>query len=307
MPPRLYNAGLITSSFHKKGKVYASLTEQERAQRDSNQWYLESYHYVHSQRSVDRIRADGIKVFLDSGAFSALTQGVKIDINKFCDYCHRNADIIEMVSVLDVIDFDDPIKAMKGSFKNLKEMERQGVKALPCYHQGEDPEALKYYVENYDYITIGGLVGTSTEVLRRWLDNIWEKYLTNADGSLKTKVHLFGITSLPLMRRYSPTSFDSSTWVQWARSGLILLPWRGIQLNISAKSSSIKQSGQHLDTYRPIETAALERELIANGSDPQRLRDTYQARWAHNIWAFPKYLELNAPPEKFVNDMPGLF
>ncbi len=307
MPPRLYNAGLVTSNFNKRGKVYSMLSEGERQQRLSNRWYLESYHYVHNQRNVDKIRADGIKVFLDSGAFSALTQGVTIDINKFCDYCHENKDIIEMVSVLDVIDFDDPKRAAKYSYLNLLEMERQGVRPLPCYHQGEPPEVLEHYVKNYPYITIGGLVGSSAEKLQAWLDNIWEKYLVDGEGNLKTKVHLFGITSLPLMRRYNATSFDSSTWVQWAANGLILLPERGIQVNISARSSSRKQNRQHLDTMRPLETDALEAELIRSGSDPQRLRDLYYARWAHNVMAFPRYLELNPPPEKFVQEKPGLF
>lgn len=307
MAPRLFQAGTVTSNFNTKGKVFAQLTDTEKQQRLSSTNFLESYHYVHNQRNVDKIRADGIKVFLDSGAFSALTQGVTIDLGKFCDYCHRNADIIEMVSVLDVIDFDDPKRAAKLSFRNLEEMWRRGVKALPCYHQGEPIEVLEHYVKNYDYITIGGLVGTSAETLRRWLDLIWERCIVDGDGNLKTRVHLFGITSLPLMRRYNATSFDSSTWVQWAANGLILHPNRGVQINVSAKSSSRKQNGQHLDTFRPQETETLEAELIRMGSDPQRLRDVYYARWAHNYWAFPEYLRLNPPAEKFMNDKPGLF
>lgn len=263
--------------------------------RDANQHFLESYHYVHKDAAVKKMRRDGVKVFLDSGAYSASTQGVKIDIGRFCDYIHKNRDIIEMVSVLDDINFADPKGAAKNTYHNLMEMKRRGVHdVLPCYHQGEPVEALEYYIENFDYITLGGLVGSSTKGLMRWLDYLFDKYLTNSDGTLKVKVHLFGVTSLPLMLRYNATSVDSSTWVQWAAMGMILLPYSGRQLNISSQSPFRKQKGQHLDSIRPVEREACEREIVECGADPQRLRDLYYARWAFNCWAFPKFLELRS-------------
>ncbi len=304
---KLYQAGAYTNGFTLHGKVIAMLTEDERRMRLSSQVHLESYHYVHKQRAVDSMRLDGVTVFLDSGAYSAYTQGSTIDINKFCSYCHRNADIIHQVSVLDVIDFTDRQAAVRKSWENLKEMERQGVNTLPCYHFGETPDALQYYVKNYPYITIGGLVGASTRQLQTWLDEVWDKYLTDDNGVPLTKVHGFGITSLPLMRRYPWYSVDSSTWVQWAANGMILLPWRGVQLNISSKSSSRKQNRQHLDTVRDVERETLEAEIIQHGGDPERLREIYQSRWAWNYWAFPEYARLNPAPETFTRNIQGLF
>lgn len=299
----LYNAGIFTSSFDKLGRVYARLTPEEQKLRDSCTHFLESYHYIGKESSVRRIRKEGVKVFLDSGAFSAYSLGEVIDIGRYCDYIHSNQDIIDFPSVLDAIgDY-------KGTYKNQMEMERRGVKPLPCFHYGEPTEVLDYYVANYPYITIGGMVPISTPQLLIWLDRIWQHHLTDENGKPKVKVHGFGLTSLPLMLRYPWYSVDSSTWVQWAANGMVLMPDRGKQLNISSQSASRKQQGQHLDTLRPLERETLERELIAYGADPQRLRDLYYARWAFNCWAFPHYLTVNSHRklDVFKATDPGLF
>lgn len=280
---RLFNAGIYTSNFDLLGTVYSRLTEAERGMRHSCENFLESYHYIHRESAVAKIRRDGVKVFLDSGAFSAFTQGVTIDIGRYCDYIHRNADIIEFPSVLDAIGDCD------GTWRNQEDMQRRGVRPLPCFHFGEPTEVLDYYVANYDYITIGGMVPISTPQLRIWLDRIWDEHLTHPDGTPKVKVHGFGLTSLPLMFRYPWYSVDSSTWVQWAANGMILIPGKAGQVDVSNKSSRRKQAGQHLDSLPEIMTKAIEDEIRSFGGDPDRLRDLYYSRWAWNAFAFPKY------------------
>lgn len=298
----LWNAGVLIS-FHAASSPYRQLDAREREMRHANGMYLESYHYIHKQAAVKRIRAAGEKVFLDSGAFSAFTLGTKVDINRYCDYCHENKDIIHFPSVLDAIgDY-------KGTYHNQMEMERQGVKPLPCYHYGEPPEVLEHYVANYEYITIGGMVPISTPQLILWLDEIWERYLTDDKGVPKIKIHGFGLTSLPLMFRYPWYSVDSSTWVQWAANGMILLPSRGGQLDVSSKSSRRKVKGQHIDSVTPPQREALEREISETGADPQRLRDNYYSRWAFNSWAFPEYVKLRLSDKEatFTRQQPGIF
>lgn len=282
---RLFNAGIYTSNFDKLGTVYSRLSEAERAMRDSCANFLESYHYIHKESAVNKIRRDGVKVFLDSGAYSAYTQGVQIDIARYCDYIHRNADIIEFPSVLDAIGDAD------GTWRNQEEMQRRGVRALPCYHYGEPIEVLRHYVKNYDYITIGGMVPISTSQLKIWLDRIWDEELTLEDGTPRVKVHGFGLTSLPLMFRYPWYSVDSSTWVQWAANGMILVPGRAGQIDVSNKSSRRKHRNQHLDSLPDLMTKAIEHEIRSMQGDPDRLRDLYYSRWAWNAWAFPKYAE----------------
>lgn len=280
---RLYNAGIFTSNFDRAGRVYSRLDPTEQWMRDNVENYLESYHYIGKPAAVRKIRLEGRKVFLDSGAFSAFSLGSEIDIGRYCDYIHENADIIDFPSVLDAIG------DAEGTFRNQEEMERRGTNPLPCFHYGEPTDLLDYYVSKYPYITIGGMVPISSPQLKVWLDRLWEQHLTHADGTPKIKVHGFGLTSLPLMMRYPWYSVDSSTWVQWAANGMILVPTRTGQLDVSSKSSRRKEAGQHLDTLAPIQRKAIEDEIRGFHIDPDRLRDLYYSRWAWNAWAFPWY------------------
>ena len=117
---KLYLAGLYTSNFTLKSQQFMRCDAAEQQARKDVRYFLESFHYIHRQAHVDRIRDDQVKVFLDSGAFSAFTKGVEVDLPGYCDYIHRNMDIIEVVdgalcaSVLDGI--GDP----KATYENQK-------------------------------------------------------------------------------------------------------------------------------------------------------------------------------------------
>lgn len=279
---KLYQAGLFASTFNEHGRIYKTrINDVERWMRSSVENYLESYHYIHSDRYIRPIRKDQKRVFLDSGAFSAFSLGVTIDIGEYCDYIHEHADIIEYASVL------DSIGDWEGTWKNQVEMERRGVQPLPCFHYGEPLELLQHYVENYPYITLGGMVPISTGQLRIWLDDIWSRYLTDDEGKPKLKVHGFGLTAFPLVLRYPWYSVDSSTWIQGAAHGSIFLPISMKQVQISARSGQRKVFGQHLDTFSPVEIKAVEKEIESFCCDPDRMRDNNYARWAWNSWAFP--------------------
>lgn len=276
---KLYIAGLYTSNFDIGGRIFSRLDENEKLARLAVDHYLESYHYIGKPTAVRKIKKDEKKVFLDSGAFSAYTKGVEVDIARYCDYILENQEIILFPSVLDAIG------DAEGTWKNQYEMERRGVVPLPCFHYGEPFEVLEYYVKNYPYITLGGMVPISTPQLMLWLDEIWEAYLTNDDGHPKVKVHGFGLTSLPLMARYPWYSVDSSSWVQWAANGGIFVLGRG-NFSVSAQSPSAKKLGQHLDALTPIEQKTVLDFILWMGFDPDRLREEYISRWAFNALAF---------------------
>lgn len=283
---KLYLAGIYTANFKIGGTLYNRLTENEKYQRKSATNLLESYHYIHRQAFVDSIRADGRKVFLDSGAFSAFTKGVEVDLPGYCDYIKRNIDIIEkdgnsiLASVLDGI--GDPLK----TWQNQQAMENLGVRPLPCFHYGEDERYLEWYISNYEYITLGGMVPISTPQLKLWLDRIWERYLTDGSGRPRLKVHGFGLTTLSLMERYPWASVDSSSWVQTARvGGMLLLPEAKV-INVSSQSPNRRVEGQHIDTLPEIQRRAIEARLTACGVDVERMRETYLSRWCYCIWAY---------------------
>lgn len=305
---KLYLAALYSNNFSKGSSTYERLTEREKAARDSVENILESYHYVYRQSAVDKMRADGARVFLDSGAFSAFTKGVKVDVEAYCDYIKRNLDIIERVggsvcaSVLDGI--GDP----RLTWENQAKMEKLGVTPLPCFHYGEDERYLDWYVQHYEYITLGGMVPISTPQLIHWLDRIWKDHLTDSQGRPKIKVHGFGLTTISLMERYPWYSVDSSSWVQMAGNGTILLPEYGA-LSVSVKSPNAKDSGRHVDTIPKIQRDAVEQMLRDQGFELDRLRTEYVSRWVYNCWSFTQLSKkINATKEPIFKPVfEGLF
>lgn len=282
---KIYLAGIYTSNFFKDSQLYARLTNREREARDGVRYYLESYHYIHRQSYIDKIRKDKVRVFLDSGAFSAFTKGVEVDIVAYCDYIKANRDIIEVVdgvlcaSVLDGI--GDPLK----TYQNQLHMEKLGVRPLPCFHYGEDERYLEWYVQNYSHITLGGMVPISTPQLIHWLDRIWDTYLTNPDGTPKIRVHGFGLTNIALMKRYPWYSVDSSSWVQIAANGNILIPELGA-IAVSKNSPAAKEYNRHLDTLPRNQMKALVEKIESQGFDVTRLQNEYVSRWSYNCWSF---------------------
>jgi hypothetical protein len=281
----IFMAAVYTNSYMRGQNRYLKLNDREREIVHGIPNILESYHYVGSQKYVDQMRADDAKVFLDSGAFSAYTLGVEIDLPVYCEYIKRNKDIwrvedgVMMASVLDGI--GDPLK----TFQNQWAMEQLGAKPLPCFHAGEDERFLEHYVKNYEYITLGGMVGSSTKQLCIWLDRMWDRYLTDGSGRPRLKVHGFGITAIPIMERYPWWSVDSSSWIQSAAFGSIVTPEWG-PLSVSEKSPSRHDAGQHATTLTPIEQDIVLQTLEKNGFTYERLSTVYESRAAYNLWAY---------------------
>lgn len=305
----IFMAAVYTNSYMRGQNRYLKLNEREREIVHGIPHILESYHYVGSQKYVDQMRADNAQVFLDSGAFSAFTLGVSIDLPTYCDYIKRNMDIwrvedgVVMASVLDGI--GDPLQ----TYRNQLHMEALGAKPLPCFHAGEDERYLEHYVRNYEYITLGGMVGSSTKQLCIWLDRMWDKYLTDGSGRPRLKVHGFGITAVPIMERYPWWSVDSSSWIQSAAFGSIVTPDHG-PLSVSEKSPARHDAGQHVGNLTPLEQDYVLQMLENNGFTYERLSTTYESRAAYNLWSYGVVNEMmNAANnyEKFTARVQELF
>jgi len=288
----------FTNGFMPGQTTNAKLNEVERNIVENRPHLLESYHYVHSQSYVNKMRENNAKVFLDSGAFSAHSLGVNINIFDYCNYIKANKDIIRvedgdlLASVLDGI--GDPLQ----TYRNQLTMEANGVRPLPCFHFGEDERYLEYYVNNYSYITIGGMVGKPVQTLVKWLDRIWEKYMIDGTGSARLKVHAFGITSVHIMERYPWFSVDSSSWIQYAVFGHIFTENERV-IAVSEKSPARQVAGKHLTNYSEIERNKVLQDLEKDGFTLERLASVYESRAVYNSLTFKKINErINKKPIK---------
>jgi hypothetical protein len=172
-----------------------------------NSGILYSYYYVQKKETLNFVNS----YFLDSGAFSAWRKSVIIDIEKYISFVQFHKNSIETFANLDVI--GDPI----ATWKNQRIMESYNLNPIPCFHFGEDLKWLKKYVERYEYVALGGMVGkTKRKALILWLDQVF-KIIE------KTKTHGFGITDLLLLKKYPWYSVDSTTHAVAARMGEIFI------------------------------------------------------------------------------------
>lgn len=160
-----------------------------------------------------------VDFFLDSGAFSAWSQGSYIDIQKYIKFIKDHEDIISVYANLDVIG------NAKETWRNQRIMEKAGLNPIPVFHYGENIKWLKRYLNRgHEYIALGGLVGGTYQQLLQWLDPIWCNYLCYEDCLPKIKAHGFGLTSINLLLRYPWYSVDSSSWAAISRMGAVLIP-----------------------------------------------------------------------------------
>jgi hypothetical protein len=103
---------------------------------------LLSYHYIKNTDFLDKLYPFFPDIFLDSGAFSAMSQGVHIDIVDYIAFVKQNKSKLKVYANLDVIG------NAEATLKNQEIMEKAGLSPLPCFHYGEDKKYLQMYCEN---------------------------------------------------------------------------------------------------------------------------------------------------------------
>lgn len=164
------------------------------------------------------MKAKKVELFLDSGAFSAWNQGVEINVKDYIKFIKEHKEMLSVYAVLDVIG------DAEGTWKNQKIMEKAGLNPLPCFHFGEPWKYLERYINEYDYLAIGGLArrGNKPETTA-FLDRAFDM-ICDEEGLPKIKIHGFAVTGMKLMKRYPWFSVDSTTWLLTSRMGNILVP-----------------------------------------------------------------------------------
>ncbi len=167
---------------------------------------LLSYHYWKKKKDQVKAYVDAkIDVFIDSGAFSAKTKGVEIDIDEYCVFL-KDTGVITYAGL-------DVIGNAKRTRENNEYMVKQGLNPIPTFHVGSSLDDLAKLM-GYSYIALGGLVWT--EGIRSHLNKVWHYILTHNPG---LRVHGFGTTNLELMAAYPWYSVDSSSYMWCKRFG----------------------------------------------------------------------------------------
>ena len=284
----VYAAGVYASGYGPGiGGQYRKLTDERKAalvsQMQGPLSILESYHYMRPQ-FITKMREIGHKIFLDSGAFSAMSLGTEINIDKYAKYIRDYWDIIDVASVLDAVG------DAEATYRNQRTLEDLGCPVLPCFHYGEDLKWLSYYLDHYEHITIGGMVPISNVALQKWLGRIWQSHLSNSDGTARVRVHGFGLTSLDLINRYPWHSIDSTRWIMQGAYGAALHPEFGPQLyiTVSDESPQTKRKGGSYHTKPDSEKAKIRAIVESEGFTIEQLQTEAAYRGAFNLVCFQR-------------------
>lgn len=158
------------------------------------------------------------KIFADSGAYSAWANKTEVDLQEYIDFIKENIDAIETYACLD--DIESPDK----TWENQREMEKQGLKPLPVWHVVEPDKYLEMAME-YDYFAVGGMSLKSSVARKNRFDYVFSKVCTKKTNFYPShKIHGFGLSSPDLLIAYPWYSVDSTSWVQYGRYGIVLVP-----------------------------------------------------------------------------------
>lgn len=162
------------------------------------------------QRDWEKVRARTRcrEWVLDSGAFTALSQGKPVDLTAFIEYARATqaADQrLRAVFALDVI--GDPVATLR----NTERMWDAGVQAIPCFHLGSDWRHLDE-LRRYPRIAIGGAArrhpGVKAQFAREVFRRVWPR-----------RIHGFGFGSRRLVLGFPWHSVDASSWSVAVRYG----------------------------------------------------------------------------------------
>lgn len=185
------------------------------------------------------------KLFIDSGAYTAYTRGVKINVDAYISYLNSITDKCTVFAQLDTIPgqfnrpktADERKVAPKLSWENYLYMRERLIepdKLIPIFHQGEDFRWLENMLEYVDgdgnhikYIGVSPAVDVPG--LEEFLSISFDIISKSSNPNVKT--HAFGMTQLKMLEKYPYTSADSTSWKLSAAMGNILTPFGMVRVS----------------------------------------------------------------------------
>jgi len=186
-------------------------------QRQMKLRILLSYHY-YKDTDLDALFAKYFAqpypdVFADSGGFSAMTQGVTINVQEYAAWVKRWKHLFAVYANLDVIGDPD------ATWRNQQILHDSGLDPLPVFHTGTDFKWLEHYIERYPYMALGGMVPYMKfpKKIMPWLIKCFKA----AEG--RAVFHGFGATAWRVVSALPWYSVDSSSWGAGFRFGQVPL------------------------------------------------------------------------------------
>ena len=202
------------------------------------------------------------KLLIDSGAHSAHTKGIKLDLEEYIGFINDNIDKVTLYVQVDKIPgqyrkpktAQDWLEAPKLSWENylyMREKSKDPSKLIPVFHQGEDYKWLEnmcnYTFPDGSHIPYIGLSPRGDVSLQAKYDFSARCFgIIEKSNNPNVMTHAFGATSLEMLEKLPYTSADSTTWVLVSAYGQVWMPncitgdinGVGIKLGVSKENIS---------------------------------------------------------------------
>jgi len=179
------------------------------------------------------------KLFIDSGAYTAHTKGIEVDVDDYINFINSIDDKVFVFAQVDKIPGrwgqpktpEELAEAPELSWENylyMVDKVKSPKKLLPIFHQGEDFKhlwrMLEYQYPNGEYIDYIGISCNKELTTNDWIQWFNEVFKIIRDSkNPNVKTHAFGMTSLKVLEQFPFTSADSTSWVRSAGFGNILI------------------------------------------------------------------------------------
>lgn len=180
------------------------------------------------------------KLLVDSGAHSAHTKGIKLDLQEYIGFVNDNIDKMTLYVQVDKIpgvyrkpktqkDWEEAPRLSWENYLYMREQSADWTKLIPVFHQGEDLTWLKnmcdYTFSDGSHIPYIGLSPRGDVSLKAKYDFCAECFsVIHRSSNPNVKTHAFGATSLSMLETLPFTSADSTTWVLVSAFGQVWVP-----------------------------------------------------------------------------------
>jgi len=177
--------------------------------------YLVSYYYARgvAYKLTCDYRDMIDSLYLDSGAYTAMTMGEKISLDEYGLYLKECGDLFDAYFNLDD-NFNDPEANMVNQLFLEEGLPPEAKKPIPVVHAKKEEafDEFSQYVEmGHEYIAIGSSP--------RLPDDIHSKIQNTFP---QVKIHMFGNLNRRMLKNHMPYSADSEAWAGVASHGQIL-------------------------------------------------------------------------------------
>lgn len=193
------------------------------------------------------------RLILDSGAFTFLNSDSKMNMDEYLD------EYIKFINKFDIKRFAeldiDPIIGYEKTMLMRERLEKEtGKQCLPVWHKSRGIQAFKDDVDNYPYVSIGGIV---TKEFKRKEYPMF-KQLTQYANARGVKVHGLGFTGKECYK-YGFDSVDSTSWTTGGRFG-VTYKFKGNELkSIPRPKNTRMKETLSIDTHNFIEWIKFQR------------------------------------------------